>query len=114
LALTVPDKNVFHERKVGPGLLAYRFLSDGRILAEGLSYTPDKQNLGLRRNTSLISVLLFDLPFPGEGNTLVLELEVLEPFEFLKPYVGNIKCRITPDYDSKIGRCVNEDLRIKQ
>jgi hypothetical protein len=114
LALTVPDKNVFHDRLVGPGLLAYRFLSDGRVLGDGLSFPPDKRQLGLRRDTSLIPVMLFDLPFAKEGGDLVLELEVVEPFTFLKPYAGNIKCRITPDYDSKVGRCIGEDLRIRQ
>jgi hypothetical protein len=36
LALTVPDKNVFHERLIGSGLLAYRFLSDGKVLSRVL------------------------------------------------------------------------------
>ncbi|QGY39537.1 hypothetical protein GM415_05195 [Pseudodesulfovibrio cashew] len=114
LALTVPDKNVFHHSMVGPGRLAYRFVSGGKLLGNGLSFPPDRHQLGLRRNTSLIPVMLFDLPFPGQSSELVLELEVVEPFEFLAPYKDNIKCRITPDYDPKVNRCIGEALRINQ
>jgi len=114
LALTVPGKSVFHDDIVGPGALAYRFISNGKVLKEGLSFPADKRQLMLQRSTSVIPLMLFDLPFPEADDELQLDIRVVSPFDFLKPFAGGIRCRITPDYDSKFGGCHSEDLRIAQ
>ncbi|WP_449242039.1 hypothetical protein [Desulfovibrio sp.] len=114
LAIAVPDKNVFHHHIVGPGILKYRFVSNGRVIAEGRTFEAQKQNLMYSLGITSINILVFNLPFPGAGGDLTLELEVLEPMTFLEPYAGNTYCKINPDYDPKFCKCYNEDLMIPQ
>lgn len=113
LAITVPDKDLFHDGNVGDGILKYRFLSRGRVIAEGYTRAPNDRHLMFYHGVTMINILVFDLPFPGTGNDLTLELEVKEPFEFLEPFAGKTTCQIEPDYIASFGKCYNEDLRMK-
>ncbi|WP_319469498.1 hypothetical protein [uncultured Pseudodesulfovibrio sp.] len=108
----MPDKNIFHDRKIGSGLLKYRFTSWGRLLAEGYTHEPNRHHLGLKQGITSINLLVFELPFPGAFGDLDMELEVVEPFNFLKPYSGKINCKINPDYSAKFGKCYNENLML--
>lgn len=112
LAIAVPDKNIFHERRAGYGLLAYKFISKNKVLAEGYTHVPTRRDLMLKRGITSINILVFDLPFLGAGEDLTLHLEVREPFRDLEPYAGNINCKINPDYNADFGKCYNEDLKI--
>ncbi|MBI9078585.1 MAG: hypothetical protein JEY79_02445 [Pseudodesulfovibrio sp.] len=112
LTVAVPDKNIFHDGLVGPGALRYRFISRGKTIAEGLTFPPARQHLTLYRGVTLIAILVFDLPFPGAGNDLSLELTVETPMTFLNEYSGKINCSIRPNYSAKAGRCYDEELKI--
>ena len=112
LAIAVPDKDIFHDRTAGYGLLAYRFISEGKVLAEGYTHAPTRRNLMLKRGITSINILVFDLPFPGAGSDLTLQLEVLEPFKYLEFHSGNIYCKINPDYNPDFDECYNKDLSV--
>jgi hypothetical protein len=112
LSIAVPDKKVFHDRIIGPGTLKYQFISKGRVLAKGRTYNPDRHHFTLYRGITSMNILAFNLPFFEADDDLTLELEVVEPMEFLEPYTGNIFCRINSDYDAKLGKCYNDDLLI--
>ncbi|CCH48501.1 protein of unknown function [Pseudodesulfovibrio piezophilus C1TLV30] len=113
LNVAVPDKNIFHDNIVGPGALRYRFVSGGKILAKGFTFPAVRQHLTLYRGVTLITILVFDLPTPGAGNDVSLELTVDTPMAFLNKYAGKIKCNIRPNYSAKAGGCYNEELRIE-
>ena len=112
LAVAVPDKDIFHDRIAGYGLLAYEFVSKGKVLAQGYTHAPTRRNLMLKDGVTSTNILVFDLPFPDASDDLALHLEVREPFRYLEPYAGKIRCKINPDYDAKLGKCYNEDLKI--
>ena len=112
LAIAVPDKNIFHDRIAGYGLLSYKFISRNKVLAEGYTHAPTRRNLTLKQGVTSTHILVFDLPFPGADNDLVLHLEVQEPFAYLEPYSGKITCKINPNYIADFGKCYNEDLRV--
>jgi hypothetical protein len=112
LALAVPDKNLYYGTPVGPGTLRYRFVSKGQIIAEGLTFPPARRHFARYREVTLINILVFDLPFPGAGNDLSLELTVETPMTFLNEYSGKINCSIRPNYSAKAGRCYDEELKI--
>ena len=57
--------------------------------------------------------MVFDLPFPAPGD-VILQLEVVEPFSFMKEYEGHTSIIINPDYCPKFDECYHEDLRINQ
>ncbi len=114
IAISVPDKNVFHNHIVGPGVLNYRFISNGRVLAEGCTPDHNKYRISFYQDISSIHILVFNLPFPGAGDDLTLELDVLEPMAFLNPYIGNIYCRIKPAYSTKFSLCYDKGLMIPQ
>lgn len=113
LDVAVPDKNVFHDRIVGPGALRYRFISRGQVIEEGLTFPAEKNNVILYQGVSLIMLLVFDLPFPGAGSDVSLELTVDSPMAFLNEYAGKIRCSIRPNYSADNGGC-DERLRIGQ
>jgi hypothetical protein len=100
-----------HSGNVGYGLLAYRFISEKRVLAEGYTHAPSERNLTLSHGITSISILVFDLPFTEAKDDLTLELKVLEPMKFLKPFAGKISCKINPDYIAEFNKCYNEDLK---
>ena len=112
LAVAVPDKNIFHDNIIGPGDLMYRFVSKGQTLAKGHTRQPSKQHLMLNNGTTSINILVFNLPFPGAGEDLELQLTVHEPFHFLNAYKGRTFCKINADYNPKFGKCYNEELMI--
>ena len=114
IAIAVGDRNIFHKRIVGHGILNYRFTSKGHALAEGRTFEAQKHNLMYYLGITSINILVFNLPFPGAGDDLTLELEVLEPMTFLEPYAGNTYCKINPDYDPMFCECYNKKLMIPQ
>jgi hypothetical protein len=48
-------------------------------------------------NKSSVAVLEFGLPFNTAKGDLLLDLEVVKPFNFLSKYSGRIYCTITPN-----------------
>ncbi|MBI9078600.1 MAG: hypothetical protein JEY79_02545 [Pseudodesulfovibrio sp.] len=112
LTIAVPDSKLAHRGFDGDGIWEYRFMSGNKTLAEGLTAQPSKRHRSLYRGVSYVTLLVFDLPFPGAGSDLTLELTVKEPMEFLRPFAGQIDCRIRPDYSAKAGKCYNEALKI--
>jgi hypothetical protein len=111
LNVGVPDKYIFHRGIVGPGALRYRFISRGQIIKEGLTVPAELNHLTLYRGVTLITILVFDLPFPGAGSDVSLELTVDTPMTFLNEYAGKIRCSIRPNYSADRGGC-DEELRI--
>jgi hypothetical protein len=111
LAIGVPDSKLAHRGFEGNGVLAYRFISKKKILAEGITAQPKRRSL--KGEVTYINLLVFDLPFPGAENDLTLELTVQEPMEFLTGFKGDLTCRVRPNYSSKAGKCYDEDLRIE-
>lgn len=61
----------------------------------------------------MVVLIVFDLPFAGEPN-VVLHLEVVEPFVGLSEFKGETSIVIDPDYNAKVCKCYNEDLRIEK
>lgn len=110
LSIGVPDSKMFHRRFDGDGILAYRFISKDKVLAEGITARPKRRTL--YRGATYINLMVFDLPFPGAGDDLTLVLTVKEPMEFLTQFKGDLTCRIRPNYSSKKGECYDEVLRI--
>lgn len=111
LSIGVPDSKLFHRGFDGSGILAYRFISHNKILAKGSTAQPITRGT-LYRGVTYINLLVFDLPFPGAGNDLTLELTVQEPMEFLTRFKGALTCRIRPNYSAKVGGCYDEVLRM--
>lgn len=111
LNVGVLDKYIFHRGTVGPGALRYRFISRGQVIKEGLTFPAERNNLTLYRGVTLITILVFDLPFPGAGSDVSLELTVDTPMTFLNEHAGKIKCSIRPNYSADRGGC-DEELRI--
>jgi len=112
LEIAVPDKDLFHNSEPGNGLLKYSFVSNGRVIDEGLTYPPNSLHMALYRGITSIIILVFDLPFNSEGDSLTLDLEVIEPMRFLEPFSGKIHCKVSPSYDAKLGKCHGESTRI--
>lgn len=109
LNVGIPDKYIFHRGIVGPRALRYRFISRGKVIKEGLTFPAKQKNLTLYRGITLISVLVFDLPFPGAGSDDVsLELTVDTPMTFLNEYAGKIKCSIRPNYSAEEGAAMKD------
>lgn len=114
LSISVPGSKLFHSEGIGKGALKYQFISDGRILKEGITFQPSKRNLSLYNGRSSVSILAFDLPFPGANGDLTLNLKVIDPMIYLKKYSNNITCQINPDYNPDFNQCYNKDLKITQ
>lgn len=112
IEIAVPDKNLFHHDKSGNGILKYQFISNGRVIAEGLTHPPNSRHMRLYRGITSIILFVFDLPFNGEGDSLTLDIEVIEPMSFLEAFSGEIHCRVNPSYDAKLGKCHGEATRI--
>ncbi|SOB58919.1 conserved protein of unknown function [Pseudodesulfovibrio profundus] len=114
LNVAVPEKNLYHNTPVGPGALKYKFISEGQVLAEGLTFPAERKNFTLYRGVSLITILVFDLPFPGSEEDLSLELTVDTPMTFLNEFQGKIRCSIRPNYSADRGGCYEGKMRITQ
>jgi len=101
-------------QKKGKGLLSYQFVSDGKVIADGLTHPVTRRGWSGSDDYSVPLIMVFDLPFPGASDSLMLGLEVVEPFSFMEEYKGQTSIVITPNYEPKAGKCYDEDLRIKQ
>ncbi|QGY39536.1 hypothetical protein GM415_05180 [Pseudodesulfovibrio cashew] len=112
LAISVTDKDIFHDNIVGPGTLKYHFISKGQIIATGNTYMPNRRHLRLINGVTSINILVFNLPYRGAGKDLKLQLTVHEPFNFLSAYKEKTFCEISPDYNPKVGKCYNDTLMI--
>jgi hypothetical protein len=112
LEMAVHDKKLFYSRASLNGMLRYRFMSKGLVVAEGLTQRPNNRYMIFYRGMTSIIIMTFDLPFVDNGDELTLNLEVVEPMAFLEPFSGNIVCRVKPSYDAKLGKCHGEALRI--
>lgn len=110
LSIGVPDSKLAHRGFDGDGVLAYRFISNDRVLAEGVTARPKRRSL--TGEITYINLMVFDLPFPGAGKDLTLELTVKEPMDFLTQFKGDLTCRVRPNYSSKKGECYDKVLRI--
>lgn len=113
VAVAVPGRELSNSRKTGEGRLGYQFISNGEILASGITKPVVRRGWGGGDDTSIRSLVVFDLPFPAPGD-VILQLEVVEPFSFMKEYEGHTSIIINPDYCPKFDECYHEDLRINQ
>lgn len=114
LGIDIPGNKFGAYPKYGPGKLKYRFISKDKVLAEGVIDVLTTHSLGGMNNSTTILLMVFDLPFKGNINDLVLELTVIEPFSFLEEYKGQTSIVINPNYSDKFDKCYNEELRIEQ
>ncbi|WP_419786959.1 hypothetical protein [Pseudodesulfovibrio sp.] len=113
VAIAIPDWYLFANMKPNEkGQVRYAFKSNGRVLKEGVSLPLSRKHTGGRKGHDLISLFVFDLPFPEAKGNLTLTMEVTTPFAFLKAYSKEIRCWISPDYSAKFNKCYNEDLHI--
>ena len=113
LGVKVPGRELFVSRKTGKGLLKYKFVSDWNVVAEGITHPTNSRRWDVGDEMSVPLLLVFDLPFPGAANNLMLELEVVEAFSYLEEYKGQTSIIISPNYEPKVGKCYNENLRIE-
>lgn len=113
VGVAVPGRELSDARKTGEGRLGYTFLSEGNILAHGVTQSVIGQGWSGDDHISIRPLMVFDLPFPKSTGDLVLELEVIEPFSFMEAYKGRTSIVIRPDYEPKVGKCYDEDLRIQ-
>lgn len=114
LAIAVPGRELSDSRRTGKGQLGYVFISEGKVVADGITQPVSRHGWGGTDEVSIRNLMVFDLPFPGASKDLLLELTVLEPFSFMQEYKGQTSIVINPGYTPKFDKCYNEDLRIKQ
>lgn len=114
LGIAVPGKHLMAYRKEGPGRLHYKFLSNGDLLTEGVTFPVSRHHMGGNDDYTTLKLMVFDLPIKGQSDDLILELEVIEPFSFISEYEGQTSIVINPNYETKVGGCYNESLRIIQ
>lgn len=112
LAIAVPGWEFSNSHGEGSGRLAYKFMSDGQVLAEGVTSALSRRGRGGRNGVSTLALLVFDLPFPGASGKVTLELKVVEPFSFMSEYKGRTFIVINPNYVPEFQECYNENLRI--
>lgn len=113
VGVAVPGRELSDSRKTGKGLLGYKFVFKGKILASGVTQPVVGQGWSGDDHISIRPLMVFDLPFPGAPGELVLTLEVIEPFSFMEKYKGETSIIIRPNYEPKVGKCYDEDLRIQ-
>ena len=114
LGVAVPESVFLHSDKTGKGKLGYKFISAGKLLADGITNPVSHFHWTGGDDFSKIVLMVFDLPFPGASSDLTLELEVIEPFSFMSKYKGQTSIIINPDYNADVGKCYNDKLRINQ
>lgn len=114
LDIAIPGKNLISYRKEGSGILHYKFLSNGSLLTEGVTYMVSRHHMGGNDDYTTLKLMVFNLPIKGQSDDLILELEVIEPFIFISEYEGQTSIIIKPNYETKVGGCYNESLRIIQ
>ncbi|WP_207263806.1 hypothetical protein [Desulfovibrio sp. Huiquan2017] len=113
VGVAVPGRELANSRKTGAGRLSYKFISDGKILASGVTHPVVGHGWSGDDHNSIRPLMVFDLPFPGASQELMLSLEVVEPFSFMEGYKGRTLIVIRPNYEPKVGKCYDEDLRIQ-
>lgn len=114
LGIQVPGTEAFHSKPTGKGRLEYKFITGGKVIAEGVTQPVPRKGWGGDDHVSIRKLMVFDLPFRGFSKELSVELEVVEPFGFIQGYRGQTSIVIRPNYEPKVGGCYNEDLRIAQ
>jgi hypothetical protein len=114
VAVAVPGRELSDSRATGEGRLKYQFVSDGEILASGVTQPVVRRGWGGDDDVSIRPLMVFDLPFPEAPGDVILQLEVVEPFGFMQEYEGHTAIVINPDYTPKFDKCYHEDLRIDQ
>jgi len=113
VGLAVPGRDLSDTRKAGKGLMGYKFVFKGKTLASGVTQPVVGPGWSGDDHISIRPLIVFDLPFPGASEGLFLTLEVIEPFVFLEEYKGETSIIIRPNYEPKVGKCYDEDLRIQ-
>ncbi|WP_051676957.1 hypothetical protein [Maridesulfovibrio frigidus] len=97
LIISIPknDKKCFFSEK---NTLKYKFTSGGKILKEGVTYSPSNaSHYSASREGPLSAILLtFNLPFHEAEDGLVLVLEVVKPLTSFRKYSGSIICTVEP------------------
>ncbi|WP_316897612.1 hypothetical protein [Pseudodesulfovibrio indicus] len=114
VAVAVPGRELSDSRESGDGRLMYQFVSEGKILASGVTKPIVRRGWGGSDAISIRPLMVFDLPFSEAHGDVILQLEVVEPFLFMKEYEGHTTIVINPDYAPKFDKCYHEDLRIDQ
>ncbi|QJB55827.1 hypothetical protein [Pseudodesulfovibrio sp. zrk46] len=114
LSIAIPGREALDSRYEGKGQLAYQFISEGTVIADGITQPVHAQKWTGNERASICKLMVFDLPFPKASDDLVLRLEVTEPFDFLQEHKDNTFIVIAPNYSSKFDECYDEDLRITQ
>lgn len=112
LGIKVPGRELSDSLRTGKGQLWYQFQSNGVVITEGVTQPVTRRGWGGNDLYSIRKLMIFDLPFPTASKELVLKLEVVEPFSFMKGYKGQTSIDIRPNYEPKAGKCYDEDLRI--
>ncbi|OEU66614.1 MAG: hypothetical protein BA863_18440 [Desulfovibrio sp. S3730MH75] len=95
ISISKNDKRCFFSEK---SPLNYRFTSRGKVLEEGVTYSPVNASHYCASSEGPLSAILltFDLPFPGAEDDLVLVLEVVKPLTSFSKYSGSIICTVEP------------------
>lgn len=113
LGIQLPRVKAFNSKPTGKGQLGYRFVSDGKVVADGITRPVPRHGWGGDDHYSIRKLMVFDLPFPKVSHELYIELEVIEPFVFMEEYKRQTSIVISPNYEPKFNKCYNEDLRIE-
>lgn len=114
LGIEVPGRELSDSRRTGEGRLGYQFVSEGVVIADGVTQPVTRHGWGGNDNVSIRRLMVFNLPFSHPSKELTLTLEVTEPFLFMHNYEGHTNIVVSPNYNPKFGECYNEDLRIEQ
>ena len=109
-AISVPDRSLFFTKQMWNGKLRLRFVAGDKVLYGGTA-RPDFEYRNYYKGHTLIYLAVFDLPAQDVERS-VLEVEVLEPLDFLDGFVGTVEGIVRANYSAKLDKCSAEDLRI--
>ncbi len=96
LYISVDDINAMYDLRKEEGILSYKFISQGKVLKEGLTIAPTMENVTYTNTSSSVAILKFELPLKEDERDLILVLKVIKPLFFLNKYSGKITCEISP------------------
>ncbi len=101
LYIKIPEYNRLSYVERTKGFIKYKFISDGLVLKSGETVSSDQWVRLWKEGGSYLDILDFDLPLSGASKNLVLELTVVEPFNFFIPFSGDTYCVVKPNASFK-------------